>query len=184
MAAVTSYGPLRDRIYEALTTNTGKPRALAAADLFQRGYPSGVDPKLRAMRCRERPTVFVAMPRQGAAVGDPELGSEHLYELTIAISRDYFLGWPMTATEGRTAGLNEVETALVKVADHFPKLRAALCYPNAHDTVTETSAATGLAGGSLMGAAGESTTTIQIVEAGARIVNVQDRFTARVSWAP
>jgi hypothetical protein len=182
--AVTSFGPLRDRIFEALTTSTGQPRALALADQFQRGYPSGVDPKLRVMRSREQPGVFVALPRIGALVGDPELGSEHMYEVTVVLSRDYYLGWAMTASATRDSNMNEVERALVKVADHFPKIRAALCYAGAHETVTSSGAATGLAGGALKGPAAESTTSITIVDSASRIVNVQDRFTAWVSWAP
>lgn len=182
--AVTSFGPFRDRMYEALTTSTGKTRALSAGDLFQRGFPPGVDAKARVMRARERPCVFLVMPDIGSNETDPELGSEHIYQLSLVLSRDYFLGWPMTAIEKRSTGFDEVENALVKVADHFPKIRGALAYPAAHDTVTETGASTGLDGRGVKGGGARSTTTITIIEPNSRLVNVQDRFTAWISWAP
>jgi hypothetical protein len=140
MAAVTSYGPLYDRIYEALCTSTGKPSALAAADLFQRGFPNGVDPARRVMLARERPTVFVDVVRQGARGGDPELHTEKIFVITVQISVDFFLGWPMTALEKRSTGFNEVADAQTRSSSAFPKVLDALCYPNAHDTVTQTSA--------------------------------------------
>lgn len=191
--AVTSFAPLVDRIYEALTTSTGQARALATADQMKRGYPPA-EALLneRALIARDALSAqlngacFVLLGDKVAERDDPELGSEHLYRVTIQVSRDYYLGHWLTSTQLRSTGLNEIQAALTKIDDHFPKIRAALGYPNAHALVTQTGAETGLATGSLIGSLARSgAPQLSIVEGGgARLVNVIDTFAADVIWNP
>lgn len=195
---VTSYGPLEDRIYEALTTDTSQPRKLATGYRFKPGLPP-VQSLIseRAIWAKEAlsasclGTCFVLLGEQRVTDGDPyELGSAHVYRITIRISRDYYLGWAMTSAKprlisGTETGINEVRTAIRRCLDHFPLIRAALCYPGAHAT-TAAGASTGLCTDSLIGASAQAgAPTMEIVDNGqGRLLSVTDTFLADVEWNP
>lgn len=156
-------------IYEGLTTSTGKTRALGAADLFQRGYSPSFDRRLRSIRARPLPGVHVHF--RTASVSDglaDELGSEHLYRMSVQISRDYFLPF-----EHDRDALDEVST---RAFDHFMLIRAALCYPGALDE-TAGAEATGLADNGLIAPDAMAELRVEQIQSGNdRLVNVVDTF--------
>lgn len=168
MAASTT-AHLRTAILEALTTVTGKPRALASQYLFQAGYPPGVDPTLRSTRALEKPGAFVAIGRVEPQAGvTTEIGSDRLYLLQIAISRDYHIGYEFS--------LADVQTWMSRVADDFMRVRDALCYPG---NLTQTAGAiqTGIADNGLD--ASHAFTTVRFERIGEgrdRLLNAIDVF--------
>jgi hypothetical protein len=167
-------------IEEVLTSTTGKVRELAAAHQFGKGLPPGVDTQLRSVRCRDhanRKAVFVAIGE--IVVSDEvttELASDHLYELSIVISRDYHLGYEFAA--------DEVRATMIRVSDDFMRVRKALCHPSALDeTVGET--ATGIAHGGLRSTGAKSQLRVERIGEGRdRLVNALDRFECAFLFTP
>lgn len=166
-----------ERIYEVLVDGDGTGRTLAAADRFSRGHPPGFDPKLRAVRAKVNPAVFVVI---GAAAVDGfaagEMSDEHLYRLKVAIYRDHWLGYQ--------GDPEEVEGQLVAATDAFFKVRAALCFPG-NLQQTEAANATGLAGYALNGA--QASTRLESVSnlgGNNRLLHYRDNFDAALEWNP
>lgn len=178
--AQTTIEHLLTAIEEGLTTITGKPRALTSTQLFGQGLPRGVDPGLRSTRCLEaanRKTAFVDVPEMLApeAVAD-ELGSEHLYVLSLTISRDYHLDYEYSHTT--------VKALMKTVADDFMLVRKALCHPSSLDA-TSAAVATGIAHGGLRSSGATSTVRYEAVGEGRhRLVNALDRFTCAFLFTP
>ena len=177
-AQTTSY--LRGAIVECLTTSTGKPRALAAGHLFGQGLPPGVDRTLRSIRAKDatnRKSAFAIIGdiEVPGSVAD-ELGSDHIYECQIVISRDYFLGWEFSTSD--------VGATMDAVADDFMRVRKALCHPAALDT-TVGGTATGIAHGGLRAAGAKAAPRVeQIGDGRDRLVNVIDRFSCVFQFSP
>lgn len=169
--AVSSVASLRTAIHEALTTDrtATHTRAIPSAYLFQRGLPPGLDATLRSTRAKGTPGAFVVIARMTPepGVGD-ELGSDHLYRLSIVISRDYWLGY-----EQRTA---DIDTVMSRVADDLMRVRAALCFPGALDT-TAAGADTGIADNALSPVGDQSVLTVDRIGNGRdRLLNARDAF--------
>lgn len=166
---------LRTAIYEALTTATGKPRALPR--LFQRGLPAGVDRKLRSVRAHPLPGVFVIVARARREPGlAQELGSDHHFRFEVVLSRDYYLGFEHS--------IAEVEATMERVSDDFMAICAALGMPGSL-VATAGNEPTGLADGALDVSDAESIVVIeQIGDGRDRLVNVRDRFIARFLFDP
>lgn len=156
-------------IYEGLTTATGKTRALAAADLFARGFSPSYDRKLRSTRARPLPGAHVHI--RSAAVSDgiaDELGSEHIYRLIVQISRDYFVPFEHDH--------DALDTVSTRAFDHFMLIRAALCYPGALDA-TAGGESTGIADNGLIAPDAMAELRVEQIQSGQdRLVNVVDVF--------
>lgn len=169
MSAQTSVANLRTAILEALTTSTGKPRALPSQYLFQVGLPPGVDATLRSTRALDKPGAFVSIGRAEAMAGvSIELGSDLLYSMNVAISRDYFLGWEFS--------IADIQTAMTRVIDDFMRVRAALCYPGALDQ-TAAAGATGIADNGLDATGAQTSVRFdRIGEGRDRLLNAIDVF--------
>lgn len=168
---------LRTAILEGLTTNTGKPRALPSSRLFQAGMPPGVDATLRSVRALEKPGAFVAIgrlePQPGSAT---ELGSDLLYKLQVAISRDYHLGYEFS--------LADVHTWMTRVADDGMFVRAALCFPGALDT-TAGGSDTGIADNGLDATGAITTVRFERIGEGRdRLLNAIDVFHCHFLFSP
>jgi hypothetical protein len=179
--AVTTIAHLRTAIIEALTTDltadATKPRAIAAANLFNVGMPPGMDATLRSVRAREKPGAFVVIAKMtpDAGVAD-ELGSDHLYHCQIVISRDYYLGY-----EHRPADISDAFTQCI---DDLLRLRAALCWPGALDE-TAAANATGIAGAALRPVGDQSVLTVdRIGNTRDRLLNARDAFTCPLLYQP
>lgn len=162
-------------VREALTTSTGKARALAADNLFRRGYPPGVPNDVRSREAAVGKTVFVSiaeyMPEPGVAT---EMGSDRLWSVQFVVSRDYHLGF-----EYSLAG---VEAVMIEVADDTAKIADALCWPNA---LNETAGGdpTGLAGEALGRPGSRTRIRIEAIGDGRdRLLNAQTMFPAYFSW--
>lgn len=171
----TTYAHAITAVYEALTTSTGKTRALGASDLFRRGYPVGVPSDVRSREAAIGKTVFVAIQQYAPDPGTAtEMGSDRLWSVQVVVSRDYHLGFEYS--------LDGVEAVMVEVADDTAKITDALCWPNALDE-TAGGDPTGLAGEAL-GRPGSST-RIRIETVGdgrSRLLNAQTVFPAFFSW--
>ncbi len=184
--SATTVRYLLTAVYEALTTVTSKPRCLATAELFVKGYPVGFDVGVRArgaFNSPQRKACFVGLGERVA--GDNlELGDDHIYAYSLFISRDYWIGYEGTAQQPTSGTLNEVETAFITEADDFMRVRAALCYPGALE-VTAALQATGLAGYALAGPTARSRPRIESApEGNQRLLNAVDTFTAHFLFDP
>lgn len=192
MGAVTTFGPLMDRVYEVLCEDTSATRKLASGARFVRGYPpAAAIVNERAQLAREAlsltpqclGTCFVDIADQASTGSDPELGSVHIYPVVVVISCDYYFDWFATNREKRSTGFNTVAAAQVRFNDHFPKIVNALCYAGAHNT-TIGGTDTGLCTGALVRAgATRSAPAWNILDGGAgRLANVQVSIRAEVEW--
>ncbi|MGE0400840.1 MAG: hypothetical protein AB7T06_29285 [Kofleriaceae bacterium] len=166
----TTVEHLHTAIYEMLTTATGRMRALEADEIFNQGFPPGFPPDLRSVASRDggkRGSAFVAIGQvQPMAGSADEVGSIHLYQINVTISRDYYLG------EGWDA--SDVRASMVRVADDYMRVREALCWPeNLRETVG--SVATGL--DELVAANSQSRVRVEMIGSGRdRLLNAQDVF--------
>lgn len=170
---VTSTQALITALYEALTTSTGKTRALAAEHLFARAKPPGTTAKARFAAALEQKRVFVSV--SAPEVFDDshtEMADEHHYLATVAISRDYAIGSEQHK--------GEIEASMVLIADDFMRLRSALCWPGALDT-TAVGDDTGLASKSLEASGAKDSVSIA---GSARLVTAVARFRAHILFSP
>ena len=164
-----------ERIYEVLIDGAGNKRALAAADRFARGHTPGLPAKLRSVRAKARPTVFVviasAEPEPGA-VG--EIAEQQDYRIIVSIYRDHWLRY-----QGNPTG---VELQLVASNDAFAKIRGALCWPG-NLKETEEGRNTGFAGEAL-NAKGAQSKQLRITNLGdeGRVIHYLDQFEAEFEW--
>lgn len=140
MAAQTSIANAITAIVEALTTDrtaASRPRALTSSELFREGYPRGVDPTVRSREALVGKTAFVGLADFSPDPGATEIGSDHLWQIQIAISRDYHIGYEYDRAK--------VRALMAEVADDTMRIAAALCWPNAL-ALTAAAGDTGLAG--------------------------------------
>lgn len=174
--ATTEY--LFDAIDAVLQVASGEPRALTASQVFGAGLPPAVDRELRSIRCREatnKKTAFVAIEDIVASqtIAD-ELGSDHLYELTLTISRDYHLGYELSG--------DEVRATMIRVADDFMRIRKTICFPSAFDSLLNDP---GIAEGGIRGSGARSVIRVeQIGDGKDRLVNAIDRFETAFLFTP
>lgn len=162
-------------VREALTTDTGKTRALGASNLFRRGYPLGVPADVRSREAAVGKTVFVSVaeyvPEPGVAT---EMGSDRLWSVQFVISRDYHLGFEYDVAA--------VEAKMIELADDTGKITDALCWPNALDE-TAGGDPTGLAGEALGRPGSRTRIRIEAIGDGRnRLLNAQTVFPAYFSW--
>ena len=175
----TTIAHLRTAVIEALTTDRTATytRAIPADYLFQRGLPPGLDPQIRSTRCTGKPGVFVVVSRvtPHAGVGT-ELGSDHLYDCQIVISRDYYLGHEQIHAD--------IDSVFTRVTDDLFRMRAALCYPGALDQ-TAAGHATGIAPEALIPFGDQSVLTVESIGTGTnRLLNARDVFLAHFQYQP
>lgn len=175
MATTTTYA--YERIYEVLVDGNGADRALAAADRFSRGYPPGFSNDMRAGRSKARPAVFVAISQFAVnPLASGEMTDKHLYEITISIFRDHWLGF-----QGDFA---EVQAQQVKADNAFLRMRAALCFPG-NLVQTEASNATGF-GGEALDASKATSKMVRVANLGGndRLLSYIDTFRAVFEFEP
>lgn len=138
-----SIKPLWSAVVRALTTATGKPRALPTERLFKLGFAPAVPETARPLQVHERKRCWVAVisPR----IIDPqlEMSDRQRWQVTIEITCWY--------TAGHELSLREAQAAYEAAIDDVTFVRAALCYPGA---LAEDAGGvrTGLDGGSLANA--------------------------------
>lgn len=176
MTAQTTTRYAIEAVYEALTedltADVTKPRALASADLFRRGFPRSLGVKVREREARVGKTVFVALGDLAPEPGVTELVSEHLWVVTFSITRDYYLGLETS--------LSDVETTFREVADDTMKITDALCYPGALTTTVE-GTETGLAG---LGSLSREGSLTRVEEGPGRLVSATTNFIGEFMHTP
>lgn len=184
--AVTTTQHLLTAIEEALTTLTGRTRALTSPQLFTLGLPVGFPADTR---CRDagvalnRKTCFVGLGVRRDD-GNQEVGADHRYAIEIWISRDYWLGFEGSTYQPAGSTLAEVKRAFIAEADDFFRIRAALCWPGALAT-TAAGQATGLESLALDGSTARSDPRIESVpDGGKRLLNCKDTFVAHLLFDP
>lgn len=128
-------------VEEAISTATGKPRAIAAAYLFELLAWPGRKPEELATLARKKPLAYVSLASQVPHDVVQEMGSEARYDAVVVIEMAHFWGH-----EGRRS---EIKATEVRVASDFHRLRSALCRPNNLSTTVAGAFATGLASGCL-----------------------------------
>jgi len=172
--AVTTFLPLIQAVEESLTTDTGAgfPRRLASADLFQLGFPPTMDDHLHARDARVQKRCFVSIADQQIDDLFLEMGNEHRHNVTLTVTRWYWLKW-----EGIHS---DVRAAMVGVADDFAKIRKALCWPGALATVPSTAATVGLAGNALSAKGARDQTTVRSLDPRTRLVTSVAQFRGSV----
>ena len=182
MARQTTIAYALTAIVEALTTDrtdASRPRALTSSELFREGYPRGIDPTVRSREAAVGKTAFVGLSDFQPEPGITELGSDHLWLVQIAISRDYHIRYEYDVAD--------VRAMMTEVADDTMRIAAALCWPNA---LSATAAAqdSGLAGAGALKRSGLRTrTSIERVGDGARaarLLNASDLYTALFMFDP
>lgn len=180
MSAASTTAHLLTAITEALTTDRtdpSRPRALTSTQLFVKGYPPGYDRGVRSVRARVRPGAFALIVRQQPLPGvADEIASEHLYRVTIVVSRDYHLGYELDPST--------VHATMARVADDSMRVRSALCWPGALEETADGDP-TGMAGSALEPLDALGVVSIETVGDGRdRLVNARDTYTAIFRYAP
>lgn len=140
MTLPTSFKPLRKAVIAALTTSTGKPRALASGHLFaqaaaserhQRGVTTKAAPRALVVIKNARPDV------QGGVLQGTDIQRDMV---TVEITLWYYAGSELFSAE--------TTTALDRIDEDTPLIVAALCQPGAL-VLDPSSNPTGIDGGSL-----------------------------------
>lgn len=141
MALPSSFAPAHAAIYEALTSDTGRTRALATEYLFKRRASKRDDAGTESDAIRLGRSVLVVL-RDFGAVPQPEIApSDRIrYAGICEITRLYHAGNDLMSSE--------VERARLIAADDLHRVRAALCWPGALAT-TLAGEVTGIDGGAL-----------------------------------
>lgn len=123
MALPTTFGPATEAIYEALTTATGKSRAIATEHLFLKIADKRGDVDL-ASQAMTRKRVLVVFKDITSALGPEVQPSDRLrYTGTVEILRVYHAGNDLFSSE--------MERARELAANDLHRMRAALCWPGA-----------------------------------------------------
>ena len=123
MALPTTFGPATEAIYEALTTATGKSRAIATEHLFLKLAAKRIDADLAAQSI-VRKRVLVVLKDITSALGPEVQPSNRLrYTGTVEILRVYHAGNDLFS--------DEMERARLLALDDLHRMRAALCWPGA-----------------------------------------------------
>jgi len=184
--AVTTTQYLITAIEEALTTVTGLPRGLTSTEIFTLGMPQGFPADIRvrdAGVATNRKTCFVGLGER-QRFPSQELHNDHLWSISIWISRDYWIGYEGSLYQPSGSALAEVKRAFQTEADDCMRIAAALCYPGAL-TQTASAQSTGLAGYALDGQSVRSRPRIESVpEGGKRLLSCLDTYTARIEFDP
>lgn len=170
MALPTTYGPLLKAVEEALTTDTGKPRALATADLFELGKAPVMDADVLRRDALVQKQVFVAIGAQQVPGTDfLEMGNRHRYDFLVRIHRYY--SWDHELLPDETRDLVDL------VASDFTKIRRTLCFPG-NLQLTDGGVETGLAGQALR--AEGASDAAPILDMGNRLMRVVASFPATI----
>jgi hypothetical protein len=135
VTAPSSCTPARLAVVAALTTSTGKPRALV--NLYRQATPADVAQNLADLK--KKPSAFVLF---GDAVldGEVENGSKITMHYVVTITRWYWMGSDLIK--------REVERQMARIDADTPLMRAALCATGALE-LDPSGNATGLAGQAL-----------------------------------
>ena len=141
MALPSSFTHAHTAIYEALTSDTGRTRALATEHLFKRLAERRADGGAEGEAIKLGKAVLVVL-RDFGAVPQPEIApSDRIrYAGVCDIVRLYHAGNDHMSSE--------TERARLLAADDLHRVRAALCWPGALAT-TLAGAVTGIDGGAL-----------------------------------
>lgn len=141
MALPTTFGPAHDAIYEALTTDTGRTRALAPEYLFKRLADRRDQAGTEGEAIKFGKAVLVTLRDFGAAA-QPEMepGDRIRYAGTVEILRVYHARSDLMPAER--------ERARLLACDDTHRIRQALCFPGAL-TLDASSNETGISGGAL-----------------------------------
>lgn len=140
MTLPVSFKPLRYAVIAALTTSTGKPRALSAGHLFAQAAASERQQRGATTKGRPRALVVVKNARpdvQGGVLQGTDIQRDMV---TVEITLWYYAGSELFSAE--------TNATLDRIDEDTPLVVAALCQPGA--LVTDPSGnATGIDGSSL-----------------------------------
>ncbi len=141
MALPTSFDAAYEAIYEALTTSTGKTRAIGSTHLFRRVASKNAEAGTEGEAIRLGKAVLVTL-RDLGDVPQPEIapGDRIRFAGTCEIVRIYHAGNALM--------YEERELARKLAADDLLRVRAALCWPGALSTNAALEV-TGIDGGAL-----------------------------------
>lgn len=141
MALPTSFDAAYEAIYEALTTSTGKTRAIGSTQLFKRLASKNADAGAEADAIKHGKACLVVF-RDWSDVPQPEIapGDRIRFAGICEITRFYHAGSALM--------YEERERARKLAADDLLRVRAALCWPGAL-TTNAALEVTGIDGGAL-----------------------------------